>query len=140
MVSVTSVTNKYILQPGLLVKHKETLQWLSAAAFWKKELAFFQKLLDQCALNSFDYEKHKKIGHFQSIITYYNGELIDALTSRLHLHEKRLAQMLAYRDETKTEYFKEHDSLMEELESLHNQFMQNKEDLFSFLLMAIQQG
>lgn len=46
MVSVTSTTDNYILQPGLLSKHRQTLDWLSSAVLWKKELALFQKLLD----------------------------------------------------------------------------------------------
>lgn len=133
MVSVTSVTNNYILQPTLLNKHRETLEWLSEAALWKKELTFFQKLLDQHALKKFDYEQHKKVGHFQSIVTYYNAELIDTLTSRLRLHEKKLADMLESKDETKTEYFKEHDGLMTELQSLKAQFNRNKEEFFSFI-------
>ncbi|MEO5603716.1 MAG: hypothetical protein ABIR06_22540 [Cyclobacteriaceae bacterium] len=133
MISVTSVTDNYILQPTLLSKHKKTLDWLSAAALWKRELAFFQKLLDQYAPKFSTTEDKKKIDHFQNVIIYYKGELIDMLTTRLRLHEKKLAEMLESRDETKTEYFKEHDGLMNELESLNTQFTQYKEDLFSFI-------
>lgn len=132
MVAVISLTDKYILQPALLDKHRQTLEWLSAAALWKKELTFFQKLLDQYSLQEFDYERHKKIGHFQSMITYYNAEIIGSLTSYLRLHEKKLAQMLASKGATKTEYFKEHDDLMRDAEAISIQFIQNKEDLLAF--------
>lgn len=37
MISVTSVTDNYILQPTLLNKHKKTLEWLSTAVLWKSE-------------------------------------------------------------------------------------------------------
>src|SRR5688572_19813001 len=47
MISVTSVTDKYIIQPALLSKHRKSLEWLSAAVLWKRELSFFQNLLDQ---------------------------------------------------------------------------------------------
>lgn len=133
MVSVTSVTNNYILQPSLLGKHKETLGWLSAAVLWKRELAFFQKLLDQYAPKCAAAEDKKKLDHFQNVIIYYKCELIDALTSRLRLHEKNLAEMLESRDETKIDYIREHDGLMNELESLNTQFLQNREGLFSFI-------
>lgn len=133
MISATSVTNNYILQPSLLNKHKKTLEWLSTTILWKRELAFFQKLLDQYASKFSGADDKMKIDHFQNIILYYKGELIDSLSSRLRLHEKKLAEMLESRDETKTEYFKEHDGLMNELDALNNQFLQNKEDLFEFI-------
>lgn len=137
MISVTSVTNKYILQPTLLDKHKKSLEWLSAAVLWKRELSFFQKLLDQYATKFSSTDDKKKIDHFQSIITYYDGELIDSVTTRLRLHEIKLAEMLQTRDETKTEYFKEHDALMGELEALNMQFVKYKEELFAFIEQAM---
>lgn len=133
MISVTSVTDKYILQPTLLNNHKKTLEWLSITVLWKRELAFFQKLLDQYAAKFSTTEDKKKLDHFQNLIIYYRGELIDSLSTRLRLHEKKLAEMLESRDETKTEYFKEHGGLMNELEALNTQFVQYKEELFEFI-------
>lgn len=133
MISVTSTTDKYILQPSVISKHKQSLEWLSTAVLWKREVSFFQKLLDQYAPKFTTVEDKKKIDHFQSIIIYYKGELIDAMTDKLRLHEKKLAEMLEKHDETKTEYFKEHDALMGELESLSRQFVQYKEELFAFI-------
>jgi hypothetical protein len=133
MISVTSITDNYILQPTLLDKHRKTLEWLSTAILWKLELGFFQKMLDQYASSVSTIEGKKRLDHFQNVIIYYKNELIDTFSSRLRLHEKKLAEMLESRDETKTEYFKEHDGLMSELEALNSQFNQNKEELFSFI-------
>lgn len=133
MISVTSVTGKYIMQPTLLDKHRKSLEWLSAIVLWKRELSFFQKLLDQYAAKFTAADDKVQIDHFQSIITYYQAELIDSVATRLRLHEKKLAEMLESRDETRTEYFKEHDALMGELEALNAQFTQNKEALFGFI-------
>ena len=41
--------------------------------------------------------------------------------------------MLETKDELKISYFKEHDELMNELESLQVQFSQYKEQLFDFI-------
>lgn len=133
MISVTSVTDNYILQAPLLHKHKQTLEWLSSAVLWKRELAFFQKLLDRYAVKVKKTEDKKKLDHFQNIIIYYRHELIDATTSHLRAHEKKLAEMLESRDETKIDYIKEHEGLMNELEALNTQFIKNKEELFSFI-------
>ena len=137
MISVTSVTDKYILQPSLLSKHKKSLEWLSAAVLWKQELSFFQKLLDQYSPKLTAVDDKKRIDHFQTLITYYRDELINTFTSRLRDHEKKLAEMLELRDESKTEYFKEHDGLMGELESLSSQFAEYKGEFFAFIEKAM---
>ncbi len=133
MISVTSVTDKYILQPSLLTKHRKSLEWLSAAILWKRELVFFHKLLGQYSSEFTSVEDKKKIDHFHNLITYYGSELIPVFTTRIRVHEKNLAEMLESGDETKTEYFKEHDALMNELEALHEQFLQYKEEFFAFI-------
>jgi hypothetical protein len=55
----------------------------------------------------------------------------------LRLHEKKLADILATSDETKAGYFKEHNGLMSELESLNNQFIEHQEGLFSLIEKAL---
>lgn len=137
MVSVTSVTDKYILQPSLLNKHRKSLEWLSAAVLWKRELFFFQKLLDQYSSKFTSVEDKNRMDHFQSLITYYNSELIDTFTSRLRQHEKKLAEMFESRDESKTAYFNEHEVLMAELEALNSQFTEYKEEFFAFIEKAM---
>ncbi|MBT1690737.1 hypothetical protein [Dawidia soli] len=133
MISVTAVTDNYILQAPLLQKHKHTLEWLSAAVLWKRELAFFQKLLDRYAPQIKEPDDRKRLEHFQNVVIYYRYELIDKLTGQLRLHEKKLAEMLETKDETKVEYFKEHEGLMNELQALSDQFAQNKSALYSFI-------
>jgi hypothetical protein len=137
MISVTSTTDRYSLQPSVLAKHKKTQEWISATLLWKLEVGFFQKILDQYASKFTDPEDKKTISHFQSLITYYRGELIDVLAAKLRSHEKDLAEALESRDETKTQYFTEHDALMSQLDSAQVQFTQYKEDFFQFIEKVI---
>jgi len=133
MVSPTSTTNKYILQPSLLKNHRLTLEWISSALLWKRELAFFQKLLEHYAPKFSSVEDKKKVDHFQHFITYYNGELVDVLHAKLNLHEKNLAETLEKKDELNTKYFNEHEELMNSLEATNTQMLQGKEDFFAFI-------
>lgn len=133
MISPSSITNNYILQPTLISKHKKTLEWLSTTILWKRELAFFQKLLDKYATNFSDVEDKKRVDHFQNLILYYNGDLINMFATKLRLHEAKLADILEKKDESNIEYFKEHDSIMNELEGFSNQFNDYKEELFLFI-------
>ncbi|WP_276370195.1 hypothetical protein [Chryseolinea sp. H1M3-3] len=137
MISAASVTTNYILQPSLLEKHRRTLNWLSATLLWQREFNFFQKLLDQYASKFTAVEDKKQIDHFQNLLIYYKNELIVDLRKKLRDHETRLADMLQTKDETKTEYFKEHDAIMQELESFNNAFTEYKENLFGFIERAM---
>jgi hypothetical protein len=137
MISAISATDNYILQQATFEKHKTTIDWLSATLLWKNELKFFQKILDQFAPRFTSVDDKKTIDHFQSIITYYQGELIDRYKSKLRIHEKHLAEMLEKKNEAETRYYKEHESLMSELEALHKQFNIYKEEFFRFLEPAL---
>ena len=133
MISVTSVTSEYILQPSLLEKHRRTLEWLSSTLLWKREFIFLQKLLDQQSIKFSSVDDKKKVDHFQNLIIYYNGEVIDGLRKKLREHESKLADVLQTKNELKTEYFKEHDAIMQELESFQIRFVEYKEGLFEFI-------
>lgn len=133
MISVIGTTNKYILQPSLIGMHQESLEWLSATALWKREIGFFQKLLDEHAPKQSDEEFKKQIDHFQNLITYYGGELIDLYRKKLRDHESRLAHMLQELRESDTEYFKEHEGLMDEVSSFSKAFTSFKHNLYDFI-------
>lgn len=133
MISVTSTTKNYILQPILIKRHKKTLYWLSSVTLWKSELSFFQKTLDENAPTFTKLSDKKKIDHFQSLFTYYNGEVIDSLRSKLRQHENRIASILKMKDEVHTKYFLEHDALIQELEAFAKHYKELKESFVRFI-------
>lgn len=137
MISVLSTTNKYILQPSLLDMHKQSVTWLSATIFWKREVIFFQKVLSSKASFYTSGEDKQKIDHFQSLITYYGGELIDELSARLRKHENGLAHMLQSLNESDTRYFTEHKKIMSDLDEFASSFANLKHDLFEFIERAL---
>jgi len=133
MISILSTTGKYMLQPSLIDMHKQSMQWLSQAELWKKELAFFQKVLDKFASSFKTEEQKKRIDHFQNMITYYNGEVVDGLRKKIRTHEGHLANMLQTLNEADTEYFKEHGSVMDELITFQLSFNELKHEFFEFM-------
>lgn len=133
MISVTATTGKYILQPSLVTMHQKSLNWISAIELWKRELSFFQKLLDQHAPKMANVEFKKQIDHYQNLITYYRGELVDALRKSLRDHEHRLASMLQELNEADVEYFKEHQGVIEKVSSFQKVFAEFKHGFFEFI-------
>lgn len=137
MISVLGTTTKYILQRSLLDMHRYTLEWLSATELWKRELAFYQKLLDRHNTTNSTIEFKKEMDHFQNLILYYKGELIDELRKKLHQHEFKLARMLREENESDTEYYKEHNGLMEELSSFQRVYLEFKHTFYEFIEKGI---
>jgi hypothetical protein len=130
MINVLSTTDKYILQPSLVGMHRESITWLSATLLWKRELHFFQKLLDQYAPKMKSLALKKQIDHFQSLITYYNGELVDLLHKKLREHENHLARMLKELNEADVVYYQEHKGIIEEVSAFAKSFGELKHELF----------
>lgn len=133
MISVLSTTNKYILQPSVIQMHHTSLSWLSTSAFWKRELSFFQKLLEAAAFRVVSEAHKQRVDHFQSLITYYNGEVVDLIRKKLREHESHLAHSLQKENEADTRYYEEHKALMDEAESFEKSFRELKHELFSFV-------
>jgi len=133
MESLTSATEKFTLQPSLTGMHRESLEWLSATALWKREISFFQNLLDKYAPKMESVELKKQIDHFQHLITYYDGELIDLLHKKLRKHEKHLAEIHKEQSGSDSEYYKEHAPLMDEVSSFQKVFTEFKHGFFDLI-------
>ncbi len=133
MISVLSATGKYMLEPSLMEMHHSSLEWLSTSVLWKQEVAFFQKLLDAYVIKGTTTDEKKKISHFQNLITYYGGELIDQLRKKIKTHEHRLADMLQELKGSDHEYDEEHGELLEELSSFLKTFNSFKSEFFAFV-------
>jgi hypothetical protein len=137
MVSALSTSNRYILQPSLIEMHRKSLDYLSATVLWKRELRFFQKLLDKYAPKFSTSDDKKKADHFQSLLTYYSGELVDQLNQKLRQHEANLARMLQEKNESDTQYFKEHHEVMAQVESFSKSYDEFHHGLYDFIESAM---
>lgn len=133
MISVTGITDRYILQPTLLKKHKETLDWLSASLLWKSEAVIFQKMLDDYGKHFSSMDNKKKLDHFQNLLIYYKGEEIESIRKQLREHESRLAQMLESENEMDTQYYKEHEALMDQVITFSTRFTTFRKEFLEFI-------
>lgn len=133
MESLTTPTGEFTLPPSLIGMHRESVEWLSATDLWKRELGFFQNLLDQHAPKMDSVEFKKQIDHFQHLITYYDGELVDLLHKKLRKHESRLAKILREPNQSDADYYHEHNTLMDEASSFQKVFTEFKHGFFEFI-------
>jgi uncharacterized protein YeeX (DUF496 family) len=93
--------------------------------------------LDQHALKAKSLDDKKRVSHFQNVITYYGGELIDTLRKKIKGHEHKLADRLQELKTTDAEYYQEHGELMEELSAFMKTFNSFKSDFFSFIDLTL---
>jgi hypothetical protein len=130
MISATGGTNLYILQAGLVEKkHRKTLEWLSQTVLWKTELKVFQGIVDSTARSTHTIDEKKRLAQFQNLITYYSGEVVVEIRKQLRAHENKLARMLETHAEWDVEYIREHDSIMEDAQTIGNRLIEIRNEL-----------
>lgn len=114
--------------------HYTSRQWLFNIEFWRQELSFFQGLLDNQVDKAKTVEQKKQIDHFQHLITYYQGELLDEFHQKTRRHEKNMRAMLSGDGTAVDAAFREkHNILFDQIVSFDNQFKQHKLDFYDFM-------
>lgn len=134
MKTLKNPDSAYLLEESVEHLHKESLTWLSEINLWKKEVTFFQKLLDNYAPKFSETADKQKIDHFQNMIIYYNGELLDEFEKNIRNHERMIARQMAEYDVLdETDYRKIHADVRSQINSFKNVYFEYKSDFFKFL-------
>lgn len=79
----------------------------------------------------------QEIEHIQNVIIYYKCELIEAIRTKLRLHEKKFMEMIQSKNDIRKLYLTEHEILMNELDAVNRQFLHNKENFLAFIEKAM---
>ena len=134
MESLSEPSDAYMLERDIAELHRESQKWISEIELWRAELNFFQKLLDRYALEFTAVEDKKNIDHFQHLITYYTGELLDEFKQSTRRHEKSLALQLENSEKVdETGYRHQHGELSSHINSFLNEFNVYKKEFFLFM-------
>ena len=109
-------------------------EWKSEVEMWKQELKFFQKLLDKYASKMTTVEQKQKMDHFQNLIIYYDGELLDFFKQKARRHAKYLAEHVENnRPLNKDEYNEKFGSVNTQLNAFSSEFRKYKKEFFQFM-------
>ncbi len=120
---------------SLLYNSKE---WKSEVDMWKQELKFFQKLLDKNVSSFSSVEQKQKLDHFQNLIIYYDGELLDFFRQKARRHAKYLsAHVENGKDLNKEEYQEKFGTVNDQLNAFASEFRKYKKDFFQFIEEAL---
>ena len=133
MKNLSPATSNYLLEVSLENLHQESRTWLSEIEFWKIELSFYQKLLEKVAVKLTNVEEKKKTDHFQNLIIYFQGELLDQYQHDIREHEKYLNNMIQEKIPLNEQLYREvHKNFEHQIKSFGSDLKQFKKDLFSF--------
>jgi hypothetical protein len=133
MKNLSPATSNYLLEVSLEDLHQESRTWLSEIEFWKIELSFYQKLLEKVAVKLTNVEEKKKTDHFQNLIIYFQGELLDQYEHDIREHEKYLNNMVQEKIPLNEQLYREvHKNFEHQIKSFGFDLKQFKKDLFAF--------
>ena len=138
MEKISNSSADYLLQDSIERFHQENREWLSEIDLWKVELNFFQKLLDISAPKLRNEDERKQTDHFQNLIIYYTGELLDEFAQKVKRHEKYLATSLKQDAKVDDSTFRhKHGELSSHLNSFLSEFRMFKREFFKFVEPAL---
>jgi hypothetical protein len=134
MENLNGTESEYLLQSSLEDLHQVSQYWLSEIEFWKTELIFFQEMLDKHCPQINTPQQKKQLDHFQNLIIYYNGELLDEYNRKIRKHTKRLARLMASEPSFDDfSYREKHRTYGEQIGSIRKRLQEYKIELFEFI-------
>lgn len=130
---IESPKSAYLLDASLEILHFESSEWLSEIAFWKDEIAFFQKLLEKIAPKAISADNKLEMEHLQNEITLFRYEILDELKGSVLVHEKYLASLLDDSQKDSEQFYREkHKTIADQISGFAKEFKDLKSDIFSF--------
>ncbi|MEO1049170.1 MAG: hypothetical protein AAFX87_01000 [Bacteroidota bacterium] len=134
MKTIISDTDTLLFEEGLNTLYQESDRWMAEIDLWKFEVSFFQKLLDRHSTSFDTIALKKELDHFQHLITYYGGELLDEYRHQTREHMERVKDQLSsvsITDEVELQI--EHTKLKCSVDAFRKEFGSYKRSLFATL-------
>ncbi|GAA4435851.1 hypothetical protein GCM10023188_28260 [Pontibacter saemangeumensis] len=133
MKSLSPVNTNYLLEVSLADLHRESRSWLSDINFWSVEMDFYQRLLERVAGRITSVEGKKGIDHFQNLILYFKGELLDQFEHDIREHERYLERLLQNKSPFNEQLYREvHKKYEYQIKAFNYDFKQYRKDLYKF--------
>ncbi len=134
MEELTNATTDYLLEIGIEELQKESETWDSRITLWKRELDFFQKLLDTFSSKFKNGDDRKSSDHFQNLIIYYNGELLEGYKQAVRRQVKNLGNILSSDEQMDEAVLRNnHIRLKDKIDSFDYEFRKTKQEFFEFI-------
>jgi hypothetical protein len=132
MNQISPATTSCLLEVSMEDLHQESKTWLSEIEFWRIELSFYQQLLEKVARHTLGEDK-KAIDHFQSLIFYFKGELLDQYEHDIREHERYLDAMVEEKAPFDEAFYREkHKKYESQINSFGIDFKQYRKELYAF--------
>ncbi|TPE46259.1 hypothetical protein [Pontibacter mangrovi] len=133
MKSISYPNPDHLLEVSLEQLHTESNNWLSEIALWRVELNFFQRLLDSIVGQHPGGQAKQRISHFENLLYYFRGELLDQLEHDVREHEQYLAYQLDMRAPFNEQVYRQvHKKYERQVKAFEQDFKEYKKDLYRF--------
>ncbi|ELR71931.1 hypothetical protein C900_02170 [Fulvivirga imtechensis AK7] len=129
---ITRPREEYLLNASLESLHEESREWLQEIGFWKDEMAFFYKLLQQ-KKNDPDFPAGE-IAALEKEQLRIDNVKIDAIKGEVKSHEKALASLFKVNSLQEEEGYRQmHKRLLKDMYDVHILVRNLKKEIFSMV-------
>jgi len=140
MDQLTNTDKEFLLEVDIEELLDQSRVWMSRILLWKTELGFFQKLLDSNSTKFNSADEKKSEDHFQNLIIYYNGEVLDQYKQSVRRHKKNLHALstgLATEPVQEEATRRSHIELLDKVDSFDEEFRKHKHEFIEFMEKVI---
>jgi hypothetical protein len=131
MATSLSTSTHYMLQPSLIDLHQKSIEWESNIELWKRELAFFKKLIDEYGKELHRRDDVEERNHFKLLLNFYANDLMGSLTAKIQNHETSLKPLMKNRNsQDESTYRSEHKTLSYQIRAFEKEFLCYKNELY----------
>lgn len=139
MENLVTDTRTLSVEQSLENLYHNSLEWQQEVALWKQELNFFQRLLECYASKFNTVDQKQRAGHFQNLIIYYNGELLDQFRQQTRRCTKYLGKHIEEQPVFNfDEYQQKFGGLNNHLSAFASEFRKYKKDFFRLMEEVIE--
>lgn len=134
MENLMTDTRTLSMEQSLETLYHNSLEWQQEVGLWKQELHFFQRLLECNASRFTSIDQKQRASHFQNLIIYYNGELLDQFRQQTRRCAKYLGKHIEeQQDFNFDEYQQKFGGLNTHLSAFASEFRNYKKDFFRLM-------
>ncbi|MEM9671368.1 MAG: hypothetical protein AAF992_02170 [Bacteroidota bacterium] len=141
MDQIMSESQQMTMERSVEEMYHNSLEWQSEVSLWKQEMKFFQKMLDTYTSKCLSVEQKQRLSHFQNLLIYYDGELLDQFKQQSRRHAKYLAHQLEENESFNLdEYQQKFGGLSSHLSAFATEYRRYKKDFFGLMEELIDQS
>ena len=133
METLLAAKTSYMLEAGIDVLHRESLEWLEEIAFWRDETAFFSALIITKTKKQVPIDAKDPLRSVENHLVHVGINKLEDLEKQVTLHEHNLAYVLEQKFPDENIYREKHRDIAKKIHAFEAEYKDMKKKVFALV-------